>query len=584
VVPFDEKKTQLVEDKPQQPTIELSSGKGRRRLSLYEPNDVDTVEGPQVPEYSRPPNLAGPFLLHPDGMASKCVDVTVGLVIICLLAVVPVRLSFDLDEETDDTLQIVSTFCDCVFIANIAFKFRTAYFKHHKLVTDSYQIALKYLRGWLVVDVMVAIPWELTFQPLGIVSLLRVVSLTKLVLRPMSSGTPTSSNPWHVLIKLIIFISLLAHMLGCVFWVVVKDHTPDTGLSPPQWLHDSEVVTQYLWCFFWALQALNGCGVNFTPERNGEILFCIFIQLAAMLILGYFVGNIVKVIETINASAIRYEMKMNTVDDWAKHRKMPSHIKDRILRFHQAELSQTGGHDEVGLMNELPTCLRQDVSNYQCQKLLEGSSFLSLMPHGFQSSVLSLLRPQVIAESEVVIREGDMGDCMYFLQQGSVEVFVGSKSIATLHDGDCFGETALLERSVRTASVVSTAPCYLFLLGALDFERVLSYNTHVGQIMKAISYVRKNYEASLKVRLAMDRMIYARKSSCYNAVHQWFQNAFDMCMESDPPACTTESATETLAIAADSVTETLVVAADSATETLAVAADSVTETLAVAEN
>lgn len=64
---------------------------------------------------------------------------------------------------------------------------------------------------------------------------------------------------------------------------------------------------------------------------------------------------------------------------------------------------------------------------------------------------------KVYANGEVIITEGEMGDCMYVIQSGSVEAVVGSggheRRIAVLEGGDFFGEMALFDKEVRSATV-----------------------------------------------------------------------------------------------------------------------------------
>ncbi|TFG97841.1 MAG: cyclic nucleotide-binding domain-containing protein, partial [Calditrichales bacterium] len=60
-------------------------------------------------------------------------------------------------------------------------------------------------------------------------------------------------------------------------------------------------------------------------------------------------------------------------------------------------------------------------------------------------------------DGETIFHEGDVGDCMYVLQQGQVEVFreVDGKSIrlAILNEGEFFGEMSIFDREVRSASI-----------------------------------------------------------------------------------------------------------------------------------
>ncbi|MBI4623053.1 MAG: cyclic nucleotide-binding domain-containing protein [Verrucomicrobia bacterium] len=58
---------------------------------------------------------------------------------------------------------------------------------------------------------------------------------------------------------------------------------------------------------------------------------------------------------------------------------------------------------------------------------------------------------------EVIIMQGESGDCMYVIQTGEVEVLQrhGSEEVrlAVLGPGDFFGEMALFQRELRSATV-----------------------------------------------------------------------------------------------------------------------------------
>jgi len=60
-------------------------------------------------------------------------------------------------------------------------------------------------------------------------------------------------------------------------------------------------------------------------------------------------------------------------------------------------------------------------------------------------------------KGDIIIREGDRGDSMYVIQEGTVEVFQErlhkEVHLAYLTEGDFFGEMAIFEREKRSASV-----------------------------------------------------------------------------------------------------------------------------------
>lgn len=62
-------------------------------------------------------------------------------------------------------------------------------------------------------------------------------------------------------------------------------------------------------------------------------------------------------------------------------------------------------------------------------------------------------------KGEVIVREGDPGDCMYFVSWGKVAAYSGygtirQKKLAEISRGQFFGEMSLLDHEVRSATVV----------------------------------------------------------------------------------------------------------------------------------
>lgn len=58
---------------------------------------------------------------------------------------------------------------------------------------------------------------------------------------------------------------------------------------------------------------------------------------------------------------------------------------------------------------------------------------------------------------DIIIRQGDSGNCMYEILKGKVEVLQEEDgkevTLATLKKGDFFGEMAIFEKEVRSATI-----------------------------------------------------------------------------------------------------------------------------------
>jgi voltage-gated potassium channel len=99
--------------------------------------------------------------------------------------------------------------------------------------------------------------------------------------------------------------------------------------------------------------------------------------------------------------------------------------------------------------------------------------FQSLDPSAI-ADITHMLRLLEVPERTAIIRRGKVGDCMYFIASGEVQVDV-KPSPVRLGAGAFFGELALLGDSVRSANVTTTIASSLLILDLADF-RTLTAN------------------------------------------------------------------------------------------------------------
>lgn len=77
---------------------------------------------------------------------------------------------------------------------------------------------------------------------------------------------------------------------------------------------------------------------------------------------------------------------------------------------------------------------------------------------------------------QAIFKEGDFGDFMYVLLEGTVEVLVHGKSVGAFQPVEVFGEMAIIDPQPRSASVVAKTNCKLVRVNRPRFL-VLVQNT-----------------------------------------------------------------------------------------------------------
>ena len=76
-------------------------------------------------------------------------------------------------------------------------------------------------------------------------------------------------------------------------------------------------------------------------------------------------------------------------------------------------------------------------------------------------------------KGEVIVRQGETGSCMFVIQEGEVEVLAGPDGkeirLRTMGPNEFFGEMALFEHEVRTATIRATKPTRILTIDKKNF-------------------------------------------------------------------------------------------------------------------
>lgn len=139
-------------------------------------------------------------------------------------------------------------------------------------------------------------------------------------------------------------------------------------------------------------------------------------------------------------------------------------------------------------------------------RILQSKAFLQVPPANIQAMFMRMQEMPVKA-GDTIIKQGDDGDYYYIIKTGKCKVTRASKTgseltLATLGDGDAFGEEALLSEAKRNANIIMTTDGVLMRLSKEDFnsllkEPMLSWVTN----QQAEEMVNSSQAAWIDVRL-----------------------------------------------------------------------------------
>jgi len=135
-------------------------------------------------------------------------------------------------------------------------------------------------------------------------------------------------------------------------------------------------------------------------------------------------------------------------------------------------------------------------------ELLKRVSIFSGLSDEQLKRIAGICRVETHNKDNVIVRENDPSNELYIVHQGAVEIMLGTSSmpgptpILNLGKGQIFGEMALVDRGLRSATVRATADDTMLYVVIRDaFNRLCDDDSRIGYI------VMRNIAADLSFKL-----------------------------------------------------------------------------------
>jgi putative ABC transport system ATP-binding protein len=124
-----------------------------------------------------------------------------------------------------------------------------------------------------------------------------------------------------------------------------------------------------------------------------------------------------------------------------------------------------------------------------CEFLKGVEAFKNLTPHELTNVAERMTRRQYMP-GEIIIHEGEVGEELFLISEGEVEVDREGREVARLGPGDFFGELALMSGNPRNANVVATRPVDTYVLGKDDFDAAIQASSSFREQLRRVYFAR----------------------------------------------------------------------------------------------
>lgn len=330
-------------------------------------------------------------------------------------------------------------------------------------------------RGATVLCVLTVPPWELLLGPLvpGWVPIFqwmrmaqtpRLTAIHPLVQRRCDRHMLPAAADRVILSGLAGL--LIMHWAACA-WIVLN------SMEGAQ-----STVISYVDALYWTVVTMASVGYgDIVPDTPVERVFAIFVILTGMAFYGYLIGNLAALLGSLDAAHTRHLEQIEEVLSWLKHRHVPARMCQEVNDYFLAQWENRVALDDAEMLRRLPPSLQAEVAVCLNRQLLERVEFLQNAPAELISALAMRLQQQLFRPGDIIFRHGSIGNHMYFISRGTVEIVGpdGIEVIARLSDGQFFGEMALLSGAQRSASARAASYSVLAVLEKNCFDNTLEH-------------------------------------------------------------------------------------------------------------
>ncbi|XP_054888072.1 potassium voltage-gated channel subfamily H member 7-like [Poeciliopsis prolifica] len=380
-------------------------------------------------------------------------------------------------------LNVVDLMVDIMFIIDILINFRTTYVNHNEeVVSHPAKIAIHYFKGWFLIDMVAAIPFDLLIFGSGsdetttLIGLLKTARLLRLV-RVARKLDRYSEYGAAVLMLLMCIFALIAHWLACIWYAIGNVEKPylehkigwldNLALSIGKRYNYSDpnsgpsIKDKYVTALYFTFSSLTSVGFgNVSPNTNSEKIFSICVMLIGSLMYASIFGNVSAIIQRLYSGTARYHAQMLRVKEFIRFHQIPNPLRQRLEEYFQHSWTYTNGIDMNTVLKGFPECLQADICLHLNKNLLENCKAFQGATKGCLRALAMRFRTTHAPPGDTLVHSGDVLTALYFLSRGSIEILKDDIVVAILGKNDIFGEMIHLYTTPGKSNADVRALCY----------------------------------------------------------------------------------------------------------------------------
>ncbi|GAB3920323.1 cyclic nucleotide-binding domain-containing protein [Larkinella terrae] len=126
------------------------------------------------------------------------------------------------------------------------------------------------------------------------------------------------------------------------------------------------------------------------------------------------------------------------------------------------------------------------ISDFERVIVLKNTRLFADTPENILSTIAPIMKEVSFEEGQTIFQKGEIGNCMFVIYSGTVDIYDRQQRLAQFGRGDVFGELALLDTEPRSASAIVASDVLLFRIDHEDFYDLMEEREEVLRNMMRI--------------------------------------------------------------------------------------------------
>ena len=416
--------------------------------------------------------------ISPDSHFKLVWDLILLLCITVDLGLLPFSIAFENRlTEYQHSFMVYNNVLFGFFLIDIFINFNMALYLEGTLIKNRKIIAIKYLKGWFIIDFVSTFPFQDILESLAnsisssnhvyfrafrflrffrVIRAIRVIKLKSLFHEAVKHIGSNSSflNGIASLIKLCMIIFFLAHWCACIWYFIGRSEDSYTWLDGSLLANES-ISQQYVAALYFAVMTMMTVGYgDIIPVTIGERLFAIFVMLLGGGIFGFTLSSITEIAKSLEDEEAKRKRNIYTTTRYMQQQGVDKRIQDEVQKYLEFMLEAESQNKQIEkqLLAMLPSHLQNTVNEQMNRRFINENKALqnTLSPKLIQF-IASKVEGRICSPNEVIFDTFDQDLSLYFIVKGRVALYFPRSEVplVELNKTQGFGEVSFFSGEQR---------------------------------------------------------------------------------------------------------------------------------------